>query len=209
MTEAAALTLVRTSEVERYRQLFLDIHVEVRTEVGLMEDPFNAVDLFDERLTRYASRDGWEAVIGYDGKGPVGYVFGVPLGPDSVWWSSMRQPLPEDFIRETGSRTFAVNEILVRKRWRGPAGAGTSRILHEKLLAERAEKRATLLVDPTRSDGRLKAAYESWGYQDISKQQPFSNSSVFATMVRDPLERPGRTAHTKRARPARSGDHPR
>ncbi|MFJ2349611.1 N-acetyltransferase [Streptomyces antimycoticus] len=193
MTEAAALTLVRTSEVDTYRQLFLDIHVEVRTEVGLMEDPFNAVDLFDERLTRYASRDGWEAVIGYNGEEPVGYVFGVPLGPDSLWWSSMRQPAPEDFTQETGSRTFAVNEILIRKPWRGTAGAGTSRVLHETLLAERTEKRATLLVDPTRSNGRLKAVYESWGYQDVGEQQPFSNSPVFATMVRDPLSVPTET----------------
>ncbi|MCQ6246125.1 hypothetical protein [Streptomyces malaysiensis] len=122
MTESAALTLVPTSEVKTYRQLFLDIHVEVRTEVGLMQDPFNAVDLFDERLTRYASRGGWEAIIGYNGEEPVGYVFGVPLGPGSVWWSSMRQLPPEDFTWETGSRTFAVNEILVRKRWRGTAG---------------------------------------------------------------------------------------
>jgi hypothetical protein len=59
--------------------------------------------------------------------------------------------------------------------------------LHETLLAERNEERATLLVDPTRSDGRLKAVYESWGYRDIGAQQPFDDSPIFATMLRDPL----------------------
>ncbi|HLL36644.1 MAG TPA: N-acetyltransferase [Streptomyces sp.] len=190
MTDTSPITLRRTSDVEPVRKLLLDIHVEVRSEFGLMDDPFNAVDRYDERLVSYASRSGWETVIGYQDGEPVGYVFGGPLGPGSLWWSSMRQPPPEDFTREDGTRTFAIQEILVRAPWRGTAGAGTSRLLHEALLAERTERRATLLVDPTRSDGRLKAVYESWGYQDIGEQQPFPDSPVFATMVRDPLKAP-------------------
>lgn len=187
MTDADSPVLLRTSDVEKYRQVFLDVHVEVRTQFGLMESPFNAVDRFDERLTSYASREGWEAVIAFNGDEPAGYIFGGPLAPGSLWWSSMRQSPPDDFTRETGSRTFAVQEVLVREAYRGTAGAGASRMLHEHLLAERNEERATLLVDPTRSDGRLKAVYESWGYRDIGEQQPFADSPVFATMLRDPL----------------------
>lgn len=187
MTNPGSLTLVRTSDVEKYRQVFLDIHVEVRGQFGLMDSPFNAVDRFDARLTSYASRDGWEAVIAFKGDEPAGYIFGGPLAPGSLWWSSMRQSPPADFTQETGSRTFAVQEVLVREAYRGTAGAGASRTLHETLLAERNEERATLLVDPSRSDGRLKAVYESWGYQDIGEQQPFDDSPVFATMMRDPL----------------------
>lgn len=189
MTGTDSLVLRRSSDVERYRQLILDVHVEVRTEFGLMENPFHAVDRFDERLSRYASRDGWELVIAFQGEEPAGYIFGGPLGPGSLWWSSMRQPSPGDFAQETGTRTFAVQEVLVRKEHRGTAGGGASRLLHEELLAERNEERATLLVDPSRSDGRLKAVYESWGYQDIGEQQPFDDSPVFATMLRDPLRR--------------------
>ncbi|MDX2694582.1 N-acetyltransferase [Streptomyces ipomoeae] len=187
MTDTGSLRLLRTSDVEKYRQLILDIHVEVRTQFGLMEDPFNAVERFDERLTSYASRDGWEVIIAYQADEPAGYIFGSPLVRGSLWWSSMRQPQPEEFTRETGSRTFAVQEVLVREAFRGTAGAGASRLLHETLLAERNEERATLLVDPTRSDGRLKAVYESWGYRDIGAQQPFDDSPIFATMLRDPL----------------------
>lgn len=187
MNGTGSLRLLRTSDVEKYRQLILDVHVEVRTEFGLMNDPFNAVDRFDERLTSYASRKGWEAVIAFHGDEPVGYIFGVPLIRGSRWWATMRQPLPDDFTRESGTRTFAVNEVLVRKAYRGTAGAGTSRLLHETLLVERHEDRATLLVDPTRSEGRLKRVYESWGYRDIGAQQPFDDSPVFATMLRDPL----------------------
>ncbi|MEH0419447.1 N-acetyltransferase [Streptomyces sp. B21-083] len=187
MTDTGSLKLLRTSDMEKHRQLILDIHVEVRTEFGLMDNPFNAVERFDERLASYASRDGWEVVIAYQADEPAGYIFGSPLMRGSLWWSSMRQPQPDEFTRETGSRTFAVQEVLVREAFRGTAGAGTSRLLHETLLAERDEERATLLVDPTRSEGRLKAVYESWGYRDIGAQQPFDDSPVFATMLRDPL----------------------
>ncbi|MET9734744.1 N-acetyltransferase [Streptomyces sp. NPDC006458] len=189
MTDTGSLKLLRTTDVEKYRRIFLDVHVEVRTEFGLMDSPFNAVDRFDERLTSYASRDGWGAVIALDGdEEPVGYIFGGPLAPGSRWWTSMRQVPPDDFTRETGTRTFAVQEVLVRKAYRGTAGAGVSRMLHETLLAERSEERATLLVDASRSDGRLRAVYESWGYRDIGPQQPFDDSPVFATMMRDPLK---------------------
>jgi hypothetical protein len=185
------ITFAHFTDVERVRQLILEIHAEVRGEFGMMSNPFYAVERFDERLSGYASRPGWEAVIGYEADEPVGYVFATPLGPNTLWWSTMREPLPHEYTRETGTRTLALNEILVRRRWRGTAGGGTSRRLHEELLAGRQEQRVTLLTNPALSEGRLKAVYESWGYKDIGPQQPFPDSPVFATMVRDPLRRQG------------------
>lgn len=181
------ITCRRTSDVSEVRQLILDIHVEVRGEFGLMDRPFYHRDRFEERLMAYSSRPGWEAVIGYDGDEPVGYVFAVPLGENTAWWSAEREPLPADFVREDGRRTLALNEILVRRPWRGAHGRGTARELHEELLAQRKEQRVTLLVNPALSGGRLKAVYESWGYKQIGSQQPFDDSPVFATMLRDPL----------------------
>ncbi len=92
-----------------------------------MDNPFNSVERFDERLAGYASRDGWEVVIAYQADEPAGYIFGSPLMRGSLWWSSMRQPQPDEFTQETGSRTFAVQEVLVREAFRSTAGAGTSR----------------------------------------------------------------------------------
>ncbi|MEU3984616.1 N-acetyltransferase [Streptomyces sp. NPDC026672] len=177
----------RTTDVAEVRRLIVDIHVEVRGEFGLMERPFYHRDRFDERLTAYSSRPGWEAVVGYQGGEPVGYVFAVPLGEDTRWWSSERVSLPDAYVKEDGARTLALNEILVRRPWRGAQGKGTARALHEELLSRRTEQRVTLLVNPALSEGRLKAVYESWGYQQIGSQQPFDDSPVFATMMRDPL----------------------
>jgi hypothetical protein len=181
------ITYRRTSDVQQVRQLILDIHVEVRGEFGLMDRPFYHRDRFDERLTAYSSRPGWEAVVGYHGEEPVGYVFAVPLGPNTGWWSAEREALPDEYVQENGKRTLGLNEILVRKPWRGAHGKGTARSLHEELLSQRQEQRVTLLVNPALSDGRLKAVYESWGYEQIGSQQPFDDSPVFATMMRNPL----------------------
>ncbi|WP_405796250.1 N-acetyltransferase [Streptomyces sp. NBC_01506] len=181
------ITHRRISDVNAVRELILGIHVEVRGEFGLMDRPFYQRDRFDERLTAYSSRPGWEAVIAYHGEEPVGYVFAVPLGENTGWWSAERTPLPDEYVTEDGTRTLALNEVLVRRPWRGSQGRGTARALHEELLSRRQERRVTLLVNPALSDGRLKAVYESWGYQQVGSQQPFADSPVFATMMRDPL----------------------
>lgn len=186
MTDATSITYRHVTEVEEVRQLILDIHVEVRGEFGMMNRPFYAVDRFNDRLSGYASRSGWEAVVAHQGQEPVGYVFATPLGPDTLWWTDTHPPISGEYARETGSRTLALNEILVRAPWRG---TGEARRLHEELLGGRQEQRVTLLVNPQVADGRLKAVYEGWGYEQIATQQPFPDSPVFAVMVRDPLSR--------------------
>ncbi|WP_031080338.1 GNAT family N-acetyltransferase [Streptomyces sp. NRRL S-118] len=163
------------------RQDILDIHDEVRhRDFGLTGD-FYTVERFDERLTMYAARPGWTAVIGYENNEPVGFCFGVPLGPDTKWWTTMKDPLPVDFTNEDGKRTVALNEIVVRKPWRG---SGVAWQLHEAWLSQREEERVTLLVNPAAGDGAVQAVYEAWGYRKIGEQQPFPDSPVFAVMMR-------------------------
>ncbi|MEU8550976.1 GNAT family N-acetyltransferase [Streptomyces roseoverticillatus] len=180
---AAELTFQHTRDVDDVRQTILDMHAEVRGDFGLMSKPFNAVERFDERLTAYAQRPGWEAVIARTGTGePAGFCFGTPLAPHSAWWAAMRPPLPDGYTTETGHRTLAFQEICVRKPWRG---RGIARRLHDELLVGHTEERVTLLVDPTVGDGRVRAVYESWGYEQIGQQKPFDDSPTFTVMVRD------------------------
>ncbi|WP_432013658.1 N-acetyltransferase [Streptomyces cucumeris] len=181
MTHQTDLSFRHIIDVEEVRQLLLDIHVEVRGGFGMMDRPFNAVERFGERLSTYAARPGWKTVIAYHGDEPVGYTFATPLGPDTRWWEGTEPSLPDHCTKETGSRTLALNEILVRAPWRG---TGSARRLHDELLAGRREERVTLLVNPETADGRLQAVYESWGYRQIATQQPFPDSPVFAAMLR-------------------------
>ncbi|MFF7649451.1 N-acetyltransferase [Streptomyces sp. NPDC007983] len=181
MTEPTSPDFRHVTDVEQVRQLLLDVHVEVRGDFGLLAQPFQHVDRFNERLSGYAARPGWEAVLGHVKGEAAGYAFGVPLAPTTRWWASMINPLPEDFTTETGTRTLALNEVLVRKPWRG---TGIARRIHDELISGRAEERVVLLVNPQHGDGKLKAVYEGWGYGHVGTQQPFPDSPVYDVMVR-------------------------
>ncbi|MFE5853479.1 hypothetical protein ACFQ61_09735 [Streptomyces sp. NPDC056500] len=76
---------VQRNELEPVRQLLLDVCAEVHADQ--LDDPFFAVDRYNERLTSHAGRDGWEAVIGYDREEPVGYAYAAPLLPGTQWWA--------------------------------------------------------------------------------------------------------------------------
>jgi GNAT superfamily N-acetyltransferase len=178
------LELRHYNDVEPVRQTIPEIHVEVRQRDFGLTGPFYSAERFDERLTGHSSSLGWETVIAYDGTEPAGFAYATPLGPSTRWWAGMTTPLPDGYTIETGKRTLALNEIVVRRPWRG---TGLAQRIHEELLAHRGEERVTLLVNPKAGDGKVQNVYERWGYDKIGEQQPFADSPVFAAMMRDPL----------------------
>ncbi|CAL9655080.1 MULTISPECIES: GNAT family N-acetyltransferase [Streptomyces] len=169
------------ADLPEIRQQILDIHVEVRHRDFGLTGPFYDVERFDERLSSYASRPGWTAVLGYEEGEPVGFCFGTTLAPDTKWWNNMLAPLSAEVTTEDGKRTVALNEIVVRKPWRGRSIAWQ---LHEAWLSHRTEQRVTLLVNPLNGDGAVQAVYEAWGYRKIGDQKPFPDSPVFSVMLR-------------------------
>lgn len=171
------LRRVKHNELEAFRPLLCEVYADVYADE--LDDPFNSIERFNERLTGHANGNGWEAVIGYSGTEPVGYAYASALRPEARWWKSQLLPLPADFAAETGQRTLALFEIMLRAPWRG---IGLAHRIHEELLSERREERVTLLVDPTHAG--VKRLYESWGYIHIGDQKPFPDSPVYATMVR-------------------------
>ncbi|MFE9926706.1 GNAT family N-acetyltransferase [Streptomyces sp. NPDC005774] len=173
------------SDAEPVRQTIVDIHVEVRQRDLGLTGPFYSAERFNERLSGHSSVPGWEAVVAFDGTEPAGFAYATPLVPDTRWWTAMTTALPEGYTTETGARTLALNEIVVRRPWRG---TGLAQRIHEELLSGRNEERITLLVNPKAGDGKVQAIYERWGYEKIGEQQPFADSPVFAAMMRDPLK---------------------
>lgn len=135
---------------------------------------------FWERLESYAARDGFSLVAGRIGLALIGYTIGFTLPPKSSWWNGIQGDIDGSMLVEDGKRTFAVAELMVRKKWRR---LGYARALNAALLQNRQEKRATLLVRPENLPAR--AAYRSWGWRKFGDPQPFEDAPVYEVMLLD------------------------
>ncbi|MFF0191339.1 GNAT family N-acetyltransferase [Streptomyces anulatus] len=138
---------------------------------------------FAEGLDHWTARPGWSCVVGYDGDQPVGYAYGAPLPQGSRWWGGLLTDVPADVpadvTAETGTRTYALSELMVREPWRK---TGVARQLHSALLATRREERATLLVDQTHPKGH--ALYRSWGWTTLGDLRPrLADAPLFHAML--------------------------
>jgi hypothetical protein len=168
----------RRDDAPGLRQLLLDLYTDVY--VG---DPVGDTAAFGERLDRWCTSPTWECVIGYDGQEAVGYAFGSPLPPDTDWWTRTAPHLSLDWMAETGSRTFTLAELGVRKPWRK---TGVARRMHHELLAPRTEARAVLRVLTSRTC--LVEHYESWGYAHVPPAPAEGVRKVCAMVLALPIK---------------------
>lgn len=157
------------------RDLLLDVHDEVYEGV---DDPLAPRDAFAKFVDSWTSRENFACVVAYDQGQPVGYAYGAPLGPTTTWWTKVMPPLPAQFMTETGGRTFALSELMVRTPWRG---TGASRQIHDELLRGRTEERVTLLVH--KDHVKVRALYRSWGYGPVGEVRPFEGAPLLCAMV--------------------------
>ena len=128
---------------------------------------FPGHDLADHRARtmRQASSSGFEAVIACTAEGRlVGFVYGLPLSPASTWWEGLEPAAPEEFTRESGTRTVAVIDLAVLPSHRG---RGLGRRLLEEFLSGRREERATLATDPEQQS--VQEMYERWGWRKVGR----------------------------------------
>lgn len=159
------------------RELLLDVHDEVYQG---SDDPLAGRDAFAKFVDHWSANKAFACVIGYDREQPVGYAYGAPLSPATTWWAKVAPPLPDAFTAETGHRTFALSELMVRSAWRG---TGASRRIHDALVASRSEERVTLLVH--KEHGKVRALYEGWGYRTVGEAVPFDGAPELCAMVSD------------------------
>jgi ribosomal protein S18 acetylase RimI-like enzyme len=132
-----------------------------------LDEPFQSVERFMDRVRAYAKAPRFELVLGSIGDELVGLALGYPLPPGARWWSGLTTPVDPQLIEEDGSRTFALCELMVHPDLQGK---GVGHQLHDELLLERPERRATLLVDGDNDAARR--AYERWGWRQIGKIRP-------------------------------------
>ncbi|MFC0600015.1 GNAT family N-acetyltransferase [Streptomyces palmae] len=141
-------------------------------------EEFHSVPRFDERLGWNAEVPGFSAVIGYISDRPAGFAYGCTLQPGTRWWNGLDSSVPATAIEETGTRTFALSELMVIDTARG---TGVARQIHDALLHDRDEQRATLLVEQAHE--RVRARYEEWGYQRLGTLIPFPDAPTYDAML--------------------------
>lgn len=170
------ITLRHAVDINDVWNTLIEVYAEVRADQ--LHQPHYSVERYGERLARHAAEPGWEVVIGFDGDEPVGYAYVNTLQPADRWWQRMKTPLPEGCTEKS---TVALKEIMLRESWRG---TGTALHIHDELLSGRPEEQVSLLVNPLAGDGKVKRLYESWGYREISSQQPSADGPVLSALLR-------------------------
>ncbi|MEV0982027.1 GNAT family N-acetyltransferase [Streptomyces sp. NPDC049915] len=166
--DAESLNDIRPQLLRVYAEIYAD----------RLQEEFHHVERFDERLGWNTEVPGFGAVCGYlDGR-PIGYAYGCTLQPDTRWWTGLRTPVAANVITETGSRTFALSELMVVQEVRG---TGAARKIHDALLSDRSEERVTLLVE--REHPRVRRLYESWGYEWRGEVLPFPDAPLYDALV--------------------------
>jgi ribosomal protein S18 acetylase RimI-like enzyme len=117
------------------------------------------------RLLRVRRRQpGFVLAAAHHGGYLVGFAAGMPLRPSTSWWRKLTTPLPEDDTDEYHGRTFALTDLAVRAAWRRQ---GVGRELHDLVLADRTEERATLTVAPDATAAQT--AFRAWGWQKVAR----------------------------------------
>lgn len=150
----------------------LDEPVDLYTEIY--------AELFVQRFHGQRQQDGFRLVEARAESQLVGIGFGVTLLPNTPWWQNLTVPVGEAVTQEYPNRTFALVELLVRAPWRRQH-IGES--IHDRLLGNRVEERATLTVLPAAAAAQ--AAYRAWGWRRVAqKRNPLPGSPVFDVMVK-------------------------
>jgi len=109
----------------------------------------------------------------------VGYATGMPLRPSTSWWRDLTTPLPDQMTAEYAGRTFALTDLLVRASWRRQ---GIGRTLHDLILQDRLEERATLTVLPAATPAQH--AFQNWGWRKVARtRDPLPAISVSDVLV--------------------------
>src|SRR5208282_790057 len=135
--------------------------------------------LFAARFRVQCRQPGFVLAEARHGGYLVGYAAGMPLRPSTSWWRDLTTPLPADVTTEHPGRTFALVELLVRASWRRQ---GIGQTLHDVILADRPEERATLTVLPTAAPAQN--AFAAWGWRKVARtRDPGPGSPVSDVLV--------------------------
>jgi GNAT superfamily N-acetyltransferase len=159
------------------------LHAEVYADAPFLQSDDAAV--FPGRFRVQRRQPGFALAVAGHGGYPVGFAAGMPLRPSTSWWHDLTAPLPDEVTAEHPGRTFALVELLVRAAWRRQ---GIGRALHDLLLADRPEERATAVVLP--ASAAAQRAFQDWGWRKVARTRDPAAGSPVADVLLLPLGEP-------------------
>ncbi len=111
------------------------------------------------------ARPGFHLVTARHHADYVGFAYGYPLPRDTQWWNGISEELPDEFTKETGTRTFVIIDFGVLPDYRGK---GIGKAIHDTILTSSGAQRATLTVQPKAKE--TQAIYEHWAWRKIGSR---------------------------------------
>jgi len=167
-------------EAASSRDQIVDLYRRSYVERIARGDKFGRPEEFLRRFDSYVTNPSFGVIVAAVDDLWVGQSWGWPLGATSRWWNGLQSNEGADFTHEDGHRTFALSEIMVAH---DHTGHGIAHALHDRLLDDRREQRATLLVNPANTTAR--SAYLRWGWTKIGTLQPsWPGAAVLDAMIR-------------------------
>ncbi|MEU9337946.1 GNAT family N-acetyltransferase [Streptomyces sp. NPDC048290] len=160
---------------------FLPAYQEVYAEPPYSEGPSD-VTQFIEHYAHHVRRQGMRLIIAREDSEVVGFSYGYYLPADTGWWGNVHEDLAEDFTHETGTRTWVILELAVRRPWRR---RGIAKGLHDVMLDGLPVQRVTLTVRPEPEAAPAQAAYAAWGYRPVGISHPWEDAPFYQAMVLD------------------------
>jgi ribosomal protein S18 acetylase RimI-like enzyme len=138
------------------------LHAEVYAEPPFHRD--DDAERFAGRFLVQRRQPGFVLAEARHGGYLVGYATGMPLRSSTSWWRDLTTQLPDQVTAEYAGRTFALTDLLVRASWRRQ---GVGRTLHDLILRDRREERATLTVLPAATAAQR--ALRNWGWRKVAR----------------------------------------
>jgi len=155
-TPGVTFALVDGGQAAAHLDELLALHAEVYGQAGDAETA--------RQFRVWRRQPGFVLAEARHGGYLVGYACGMPLRPSTSWWQDLTAPLPPEAVTEHPGRTFALTALLVRAAWRRQ---GIGRSLHELIMGERPEERATLTVPP--GAAAAQTAFRNWGWRRVAR----------------------------------------
>ncbi|MFE3754187.1 GNAT family N-acetyltransferase [Nocardia tengchongensis] len=176
----AAEARTRRTDVE---DIYRGAYVEAIRSGAPFADPVAFMQRFDAYTAPDRPGEFELIMVSVSGR-PVGQAWGWSLSKGTAWWGGLQlddaQDL-DDFTTEDGARTFALSELMVKNDM---TGGGLARALHDRLLDNRNEERATLLVRPDNT--RAYQTYLRWGWNRVGTLRPsWPDAPQFDALIRD------------------------